>query len=63
MYKSLALFVVLFAVGCGDSQEIVTPENPTALPPEDVMQVGGGDTETPTTDDTMTPPPLPTPGQ
>lgn len=62
MFKNLALLIVLVAVGCGDSQEVVIPENPTALPPEDVMQVGGGGEGT-TTTDSATPPPLPTPGQ
>ena len=49
-------------VGCGGSQEVVMPENPNPLPPEDVMQVGSGDGST-TTTDSATPPPLPTPVQ
>ena len=62
MLKILTLLIVLMTVGCGASQEVVMPENPNPLPPEDVMQVGGGDAGT-TTTDSATPPPLPTPGQ
>ena len=62
MYKTLAFLIFLVTVGCGQSQEVVMPENPSALPPEDVMQVGGGDGST-TTTDAASPPPLPTPGQ
>lgn len=62
MARILVLLIVLVTVGCGGSQEVEMPENPTALPPEDVMQIGGGDAGTATTD-SATPPPLPTPGQ
>jgi len=61
VFKNLALLIVLVAVGCADSQKVVIPENPTALPPEDMLQIGGG--EGTTTTDSSSPPPLPAPGQ
>ena len=43
--------------GCGGADEVVMPENPTPLPPEDVMTIGTGSA----TDGKAAPPPLPTP--
>ena len=62
MLRILTLLIVLVAVGCGDSQEVVMPENPNPLPPEDVMEVGGGGSGSVTTDG-ATPPALPARGQ
>lgn len=62
MLKFSTLLIVLATVGCGGSQEVVMPANPTALPTEVMMEAGGGGDESATTDST-TPPPLSTPGQ
>ena len=55
--RVLTLLIVLMTIGCGGADEVVMPENPTPLPPEDVMTIGTGSA----TDGKAAPPPLPTP--
>lgn len=43
--------------GCSGTDEVVMPQNPTPLPPEDVTTIGTGRA----TDGAAAPPPLPTP--